>query len=254
MQAYTLTEEYPGSPKPGTIITQLNEDYWGVNGFMIQKDIMLKFNKFWKSKELKYEILSLSTNTFVGVTFSKVDISSFFGRLPSTKDWTIRSVRRLRDGVVFTVGDRVEHHTSAVDCGKIESLEIASYDSQEIHVKYGSEDHVKRYGRPGIFTNSLGVLVKTETPLLKTEDGFEVFHKDTVLFSVCPKGSWEQSTNNAQWAKNATVWKHFMTKEARREYIMTYKPCLSLHDLNQIFSMKNLVGYPHLEKLIQSKV
>ena len=87
---YILKKEYPGSPKLGNIIDNLEND-WIEN-----------YPEFWQPVvEKNYEILSVITNNnkFIEKVYNQdATIEPY---------WKIRSVKRLSDGEIFTIGDKV---------------------------------------------------------------------------------------------------------------------------------------------------
>jgi hypothetical protein len=65
----------------------------------------------WSNIELvkkEYEILELITHSFVGVTKCKLDIQSFENGWNPTKEWEIKTIKRLSDNEIFTIGDECE--------------------------------------------------------------------------------------------------------------------------------------------------
>ena len=85
---YILKKEYPGSPKLGNIIDNLEND-WIEN-----------YPEFWKLVvEKNYEILEVKGKYGA--------ISSYIEELDNDlKDKTIFKVKRLFDGEIFTIGDK----------------------------------------------------------------------------------------------------------------------------------------------------
>ena len=86
---YILKKEYPGSPKLGNIIDNLEND-WIEN-----------YPEFWKLVvEKNYEILSVITNNnkFIEKVYNQDAIIEPY--------WKIHSVKRLSDGEIFTIGDK----------------------------------------------------------------------------------------------------------------------------------------------------
>jgi len=66
-------------------------------------------------------------------------------------------------------------------------------------------------------------------------DGVELFEEPEYVYSVLTKGLWPMERNyfyNYQY--KSPEWKHFVTKEARQEYIDNNKPKYSLNDFRKI--------------------
>ena len=90
---YKLIKEYPGSPKLGNIIDNLEND-WIEN-----------YPEFWKLVvEKDYEILSLIEDKFI-YPCDKYG-KDFINQLFNTLGVSIHSVKR-KDGEIFTIGDKV---------------------------------------------------------------------------------------------------------------------------------------------------
>ena len=103
---YILKKEYPGSPKLGNTIDNLEND-WIEN-----------YPEFWeKVVEKDYEILSLSfTNNFC---YLQKNGEYAYRNTPNTtstlKDclsvgWKIHSVKRIFDSKIFTIGDELKNN------------------------------------------------------------------------------------------------------------------------------------------------
>ena len=91
---YILKKEYPGSPKLGNIIDNLEND-WIEN-----------YPEFWKLVvEKDYEILSLIEGKFIYPCDKYGE--DFINQLFNTLGVSIHSVKRLSDGEIFTIGDKV---------------------------------------------------------------------------------------------------------------------------------------------------
>lgn len=142
--------------------------------------------------------------------------------------YEIKSVRRLSDGEVFTVGD----NTSS---GVIVSFDI---NSTIMNVVFGPNMHS--------ICNSGFAKIKKE-PLFTTEDGVEIFEGDTIFsvehtyYKIDDKiaGIYKGSNKNhpvEHWYNDD---KYFSTKEAAEKYIIMYKPVLSIKDLLKNFSLAN---------------
>ena len=93
---YILKKEYPGSPKLGNTIDNLEND-WIEN-----------YPEYWEELvEKDYEILSLIEGKFIYPCdkYSK----DFINQLFNTLGINIYSVKRLSDGEIFTIGDKVNN-------------------------------------------------------------------------------------------------------------------------------------------------
>lgn len=142
MKKYKLIKEYPGSPKLDTVIISTTigsydtdnnlKTYtiWGINKNCDMGKFRLNnpedYKEFWEEIiEKDYEILSFVVTTpknalKIGDTIEKIGLTNMFtGRsidgisftrineknLLKDSNWSIKSVKRLSDGEVFTIGD-----------------------------------------------------------------------------------------------------------------------------------------------------
>lgn len=95
---YILKKEYPGSPKLGNIIDNLEND-WIEN-----------YPEFWKLVvEKDYEILELSLQRSIKhqIVSALENSEDYTISLLSCNGNKIHSVKRLSDGEIFTIGDKV---------------------------------------------------------------------------------------------------------------------------------------------------
>lgn len=144
--------------------------------------------------------------------------------------YKIHSVKRLSDGVVFSVGDEV---TRGEKFGKetIKMFEISNTENPgyELLFVHFNESHT--------FSNFIFVQKLPSpkpSPLFTTEDGVEMFENmeywavgtlhgyDTYQCRIAPN-------NNSKKFYNKSILK-FSTKEKAEEYVLTNKPCLSVKD------------------------
>lgn len=204
-----------------------------------------------KAVEKDYEILSIcgTKNHPLPKTIlylKDVYKNDFTGHLTaSSKCWQINSVKRISDSEVFNLGDKLTK-------GVISKITLSDFN-EGIYVD--TENYV---GLP------LNEWIKSKQPILKTEDGIEIFEGDEVTwlyssgFQIC-------STRRAETTMLKDL-RYFSTKEKAEEYILMNKPCLSLQDiknfLNQVRKKKSyfktcedeLEFQFELEKIAKSKL
>lgn len=236
MKRYKLIREYPGSPRLGTEITQL------------ECDSIECYPEFWEEVvEKDYEILSFKRNgNFMSIEQKKLatlqkDGSYLHIKLLSTiggatlefmlknSFYNIHSVKRLSDGEIFTVGDKINYKVVSTSkrkrtlTSKINSFYIDL--NNNLRVNFDLD-------RINTSTNChLNDLLKVKNPLFRTEDGVEIFEGD----KTCWINNWTV-TNFADWKRNNNEKElHFSTKEAAEEYILMNKPCLSLNDVFEVY-------------------
>jgi hypothetical protein len=157
----------------------------------------------------------------------------------------INSIRIKSDGEVFTVGDRTNE-------GVIKEFQYCKDGRLIISFVDGFPRYLDAKGS----THKLSKL----KPLLKTEDGVDIYEGD-YYFSVLKKdliynGKFVAEPINGGKFSNPESCIIFSTKEAAEEYILLNKPCLSIKDVQSIYTSakegwrKNGNGEFYFEKLV----
>ena len=153
---YILKKEYPGSPKLGNIIDNLEND-WIEN-----------YPEFWQEVvEKDYEILSfkLPGNNIVDLKYARNNLKFM---LKNSSVYQIYSVKRLSDDEIFTIGDKVFSEYVNYTINKIgivndKCMVSALYDTNNPN---GSRLHYN--------LNNLKKLKKLKQPLFTTEQRSEI--------------------------------------------------------------------------------
>ena len=215
---YILKKEYPGSPKLGNIIDNLEND-WIEN-----------YPEFWELVvEKDYEILEVKGKYGA--------ISSYIEKLDNDlKDKTIFKIKRLSDGEIFTIGDIID--TKVDDKYKQEILEI------NLRIKHNLlKDNLIFKTKAGYVV--INIAVKNKQPIFQTEDGVDIY-----------EGDYSYGVHNSKFdivkiKHISTVYVgdnfiEFSTKEKAEEYILYNKPLLTLKDIEELLC-KNTSSY-FLEK------
>ena len=149
--------------------------------------------------------------------------------------FNIRSVKRLSDSEVFTVGDFVKE-TITGQCKGWEIKEFSLKDS--------------RCFSCGVNINNIE---KLKEVLFTTEDGVDIFEGDT--YYVANIKSWQCYKHYANIDGNTGLDKYFSTKEAAEEYILMNKPCLSINNVLHCIPklsprlLSIIKGYVNLKKI-----
>lgn len=193
-------------------------------------------------KELDYEILSFvvnnnRTNT-KGNIYTKKENGNFEVVLTPNSNqpigdysidqfldsdcYNIHSVKRLSDGEVFTVGDKVTHK-NGVCKGNIKSFYTTSKNEIALHIENAN-----------IFLENW---VKLKQPLFTTEDGVDIFEDTNFIWIAINNENYSWKINEVNSSTKfyfGNVHKLFSTKEAAEEYIIMNKPCLAINDLKNI--------------------
>lgn len=196
-----------------------------------------KIEAFKKSKEPKkeYEIISFKhKNELYNLTndgnYGRRNFinPASLNHVPEKSE--IISVRRLSDGEVFTVGDRVMW---GKPCNIIR-LFISSNGLMWCDLKYTNGNEYQNA--------NIGCLDKVKEVLFTTEDGVPIYERDTF-----PVYKVDFAFNILQFAAcdacgNSISGKYFSTKEAAEDWILMNKPILSLNDLIIVWDGDRLVG------------
>jgi len=184
------------------------------NSNLILGDI-IKGEDWQEVVEKDYEILSYSDNN--NNIFREKDNQGILHRL----DFKIHSVKRLSDGEIFTIGDKVfseyvNYTINKIDIVNDKCMVSALYDTNNPN---GSRLHY-----------NLNNIKKSKQPLFTTEDGVDIFD-----------GDYSYGVHNSKF--DIVAIKHintvyvtdnfieFSTKEKAEEYILMNKPCLSINDI-----------------------
>lgn len=174
------------------------------------------------------------------------DITATHWTEATKKGYIIHSVKRLSDGEVFTVGDKVRYNFSK-SCLSLKITKIA-YESVGktpltlyIYTENGSQSTINNY-------------VKAKLPLFTTEDGVDIF-EDTTVYGV--NSSWLIFSHFTDLKEKIKYWGNkpiFSTEEAAEEYILMNKPCLTINDVNEVFLIdKSSIKMEKLKHLVKEK-
>jgi len=236
--------------------------------FTVPKWIIEDSNDWIEIVEKDYEILS-----FISITnsiFNKNSKDNTFGNncnnckdLLNDKGFKIHSVKRLSDGEIFTIGDKVDFNGCGVSTLK------------EMHISTAKSDEGKNilcFVPDSIYLGkwwNINELIKAPIPLFTTEDGIDIFEENHYpIYTVYDK-SFDMSLNTAKGSqmwyqneKNISVFginphcKAFSTKEKAEEYALMNKPCLSI---KEFYSFSHLQAeqestFEKLKELVKSKL
>lgn len=204
-------------------------------------------SEFWEEVvEKDYEILSLSTNVFTGITTSKIDINAFLEKAIGTEKWTINSVLRKSDNCVFIIGDDVKLKNNSLSF-KINKFDINVHDNSKLLIS----------SFENTFICNLNAIEKFKPVLFTTEDGVDIYEGD-IYYRII--SNWQIQEENAVKKGLETYYKdgipRFSSRETAVQYIIYNKPCLSINDVT-----KNLEAFKNnkfilneLKELVKSKL
>lgn len=253
MIQYKLIKEYPGSPKLGTLANK--EFSFSSDSYMLSDKFhqplplgrVENHPEFWqKVEEVDYEILSFysgHSDDKMAYIFKKTRnglYSKGSGDCDldhALKYWNIHSVKRLSDGCVFSIGD------------KVYQIEPFINETTWIIKEFSIKD--TRCFTIGV---NIDCIEKSKTPLFTTEDGVGVLGGDKYYWVCIHNEGW--NAHKAELGFNLDSFsipqnvKTFSTKEKAEEYILRNKPCLSLMDLLRVREDAGMnKPFPLFEKL-----
>jgi len=232
MKKYKLIKWYPGLPpywknNPPVVKKNAQGDYYAgspTGNTYIKGQNVENNPEFWeKIVEKNYEILKLKGKNSGNIVKYK------FGHF--LKLFDIHSVKRISDGEVFTVGDRVR--VGNVNMGHIiESMKIDE-KRNSIYVS-GRKDRQRSFGQllENIEHDPLS------EPVFTTEDGVDIYEGDTYYF-ISPiikdkitKVSSATNNSNGSYADY-----YFSSREKAQQWIEDNEPKYSKKDIKD--ALKN---------------
>lgn len=223
---YRLKKEYPmcGCKKG-------EKQWFGPNNLVSPE----KFPDYWEEViEKDYEILEIKGKYGT--------ISTFYKSLDKDLEHkTIFKVKRLSDGEIFTIGDKVTSDYSDQFTGNINKFEIKN---NELIIHFAGFDSLKH-------------IIKCKTPLFTTEDGVDIFEGDSYYHNNI---KWEihnctKAGINSGNLINVKGYNYFSTKDKAEEYIIMNKPCLSLNEIYELTNDRTgLYNRSDLEEIVKNKL
>ncbi len=266
MIKYKLIKKYPGSPNVGDFAIYDDESiHFKISNSSFKPRSWLEiteYPEFWKKiVEKDYEILAFYYKNIAGKGDNHIDPNYlWFETSKGSGKWSrmghithpyntdeilqhpsygIYSVKRLSDGEIFTVGDKVDG-TSYKNI-IINSVDINPTLTVQIQINHKDE---------GI---NLLTAKKAKQPLFKTADGVDIYEGDNWVrirlsdFSIL--GIYGDAIGKI---------KTFSTKEAAEEYVIMNKPCLSINDIitpGKVFEVTlNDVYIDKLKQIVKNKL
>lgn len=141
--------------------------------------------------------------------------------------WTIHKIKRLSDGEIFTVGNKITGYHE--DARSIQTIRICTYTGRI------------RLEQSGGYTD-LMYATKVKQPISLTHDGKDIFEGDTVWWvnkkTFC--SDYFVPTPSVIFFSDINV--YFLTQEAASDYISRNKPRLSIEDCFKILQKSFLYG------------
>lgn len=249
MKQYTLIKWYPSLPKclkEGTkVIRFLGDDDFVSCCENCPKSIsqheVINNPEFWeKGEEKDYEILSFKDPQLSGIVnkswngLFRYDVNQFYYENECiSKGFKIHSVKRLSDGEVFTIGDKIK---SRFLSNKIIQITIDETFGLILSTK----------------THDIGIdqIQHVENPLFTTADGVEMFEGDE-YYAVCPK------TYEIHWSVadeySISRWLKFSTKAKAERWVLENETKYSLNQIKEaiedsILTVNKPTGHVYINK------
>lgn len=216
--------------------------------------------------EKNYEILSYSSNLNSKIyykstynNFENKELKHFISEEFGNKFYKINSVKRLSDGEVFTIGDKVTRFRITVI---IDSMRINSDNKERLYiVGKPLEKGESRWSQH--LDNSM---VKLIPSLFTTEDNVEIFHPSKFWILRSNKSQWDwlfetETSNNINYTQKSCKGelikndiRYFSTKVAAEEYILMNKSCLSINEINSLKEITFKDWDKTLKELVKEKL
>ena len=211
MKKYKLIKQYPGSIKLGSIAAAIGgDDLWKGS---IYYD---KYPEYWEEVvEKDYEIISyVAKDNPTNITTKRR------GAHLHEEYWKIHSVKRLSDGEVFTVGDRVKVY----EHGSIKTITEIAINSSKALVKEGI------WLRYDSGSSHMAHAIKVENPIFLTHDGKDIFEGDIVWYVNKENLYHDYAIALTRTSFNSNTHAYFLTRAAAENYIEKSKVLFTTED------------------------
>jgi hypothetical protein len=256
---YKLIQTFPGSPKLGYIAREgefnfLDEspDHWEIlilTGTTVKDAISGCYYR--KQKNGKWRCMGQSPQTKPVDTIEYTINDKEIGRTRYVEvEIIVQSVTRDSDGVIFSIGDKVDRSD-----GRYKGVIIRGFNTGSdgnILISFSGGIGATYYERKGC---NLSIIEHHRPVLFTTEDGVHLYDSSDVVYVVehdkfkffnqhhgACIGVWLNGwygalsgpNDNPEASAEAFMKKYFKifsTEEAGNEYIMINKPCLSLNNI-----------------------
>lgn len=272
LEKYKLIKIYPNSPKLGTEIikskiTSITEKNTKEKvTYMIKGESKFRlkdpenYKEFWEKIDEKepidYEITivlqpivkskyNLNKNMQFGCCYSGDVYTCNLAQIRGIdmkqnilkNNWEIYQVKRLSDGEIFTIGDRLHGY----DLGRSVELTMFKIDKNKCLV-----------GHRDLGLINIKNCKKAKQPLFKSEDGVDIFEGDLVVCfdidSFCLRNRTYRFKEEDINDKNYLF---FSTEAKAEEYILMNKPILNVKEICPIIGQCNNTTYIDLDQLTE---
>jgi len=234
MKKYRLIKEYPGSPDIGYITSNEN---------LIR--LYREYPEHWEEViESDYEVLEISWKDKMGIHVYDMNMgASLSDRLYA--EYKIHSVRRLSDGEVFTIGDKVQVNNKGL-----------TKEIKEIHI-YQTVHFSLWFTHTNCFTTNPGPdeIYKVKKPLFTTEAGEKIYEGDDVYVTWDGEKLHKTKANKCHAGTGANkLWGCFKSKEKAESFLMGVSKVVSLNEImNAYYNCPNGF-YIEIKSIIREKL
>lgn len=267
MKKYKLIKEYPGSPKLGSIYKEQSAKDFQQRRYIpvevkYQEDCLWSLERYspeyWKEVvEKEYEILSFIQDSSGEIWIQdKKQGYGFWSKngfitspyitetILGNPYYSIHSVKRLSDGEVFTIGDKIGDYSYSYE---IKSLHITDQYKGGVSIEVTIGGYL-----------SIVDIKKTKQKLFTTEDGVDRYAGDQLwyVFYLSDYSLNSLTLVNSNFTSTDNV-KYFSTKEKAEEYIIRNKPVLTYNEIIGFYNNfhdSNAPFYSTLHELVKSKL
>ena len=159
---------------------------------------------------------------------------------------TIYSVKRLSDGEVFTVGDRIKvyQHGSIKTINSIDLMGDTSSIKEGIWFTYDSGScHMTH-------------IIKQKQPIYLTHDGKDIFPEDIVWYVNKENFYHDYIKAYPEVKFNSDIRAYFLTEEEAKKYIIENKPALSINEFWEItwMSTSGFNKHTYMKNLVKERL
>lgn len=216
-------------------------------GRQLSKEEVENNPEFWEEiVEKDYEILKIrAKSNHPNIPVNKV-VDSWVN--VNLDYFDIYSVKRLSDGEVFTIGDRIRVGWKNRVC-TIESI----YYNEHKQLSF----KIRGYKAPLVFVFTEDFPEKVKNILFTTEDGVEIFEGDKFYCVTVPNKFEiiERFGGDGLAVQEESIRKRtFSTKRSAEEYVLMNKPCLSMNDIKLLQTALDFELIKNLKEIVKFKL
>jgi hypothetical protein len=211
-----------------------------IMSFITNQDI------YWEGR------LSIKNGTIVKRTYEDnfygCGVNDKEGKLLASSNWSIHSIKRLSDGEVFTIGNKV--YLTGYRKWVIGEISV---DGKYMEIK-NTNFNPKTDGT--LSNNQFGDLLKAKKPVFTTQDGVDMYKGDRYWFvDIAHSNPYVRDLiidPNNNFSDSVV---RFSTRELAEEYILLNKKCLSIQDVQNIIkdAVHSSVLLKELKDLVKSR-